>query len=376
MKIAFISTMCGFHPSVPRWAACEELWGAAALRLAARGDVTVGVNVFRWPEEVPQIEQLKRAGCLVNARKTLPGLARLGPRLPALQHGRWLSHFAPDLTVISQHQFHTEPEWAERCRKSRLPYVLAIHAVDETVQLKDDARRRLLRNYQQARRCYFFAQRNRAAVEKILGASLPNAAFARNPYGVPHADPPPYPSAEGGLTLACVARVDGLKGHDLLIEVLAREKWRARSLLVDCFGAGASAEQYAADARARGLDGLVFRGFSRDIRAIWASHHALVLPSRTEALPLAIVEAMLCERPCIATDVGGVSELVTDGVTGFIAPEPTADALDAALERAWDARARWPEMGRAAGAHARGIILPDPAGAFAEELLSLLRAGA
>jgi glycosyltransferase involved in cell wall biosynthesis len=374
MNIAFISTMSGFTPNVPRWAGCEELWGAAALRLAQRDEMTVGVNVFRWPEEVPQIEALKRAGCLVKARKTLPGLARLGRHLPGRLHSRWLNRFAPELTVITQHQFHTEPEWAERCRRSRLPYVLVIQSVDEAVALGEAERRTLAANYEQARRCYFVAERNRAVVERVLGLRLAKAAIVRNPFKAPHHDPSPYPAPEGGLALACVARLDHAKGHDLLLEVLAQGKWRSRPLRVDCFGNGSLAESLLAQARALELGSVRFRGFISDVRAIWAEHHALVLASRAEGLPLAIVEAMLCERPCIATDVGGIAELVTDGVTGFIAPKPSVADLDAALERAWARRADLQAMGRAAGEHAREMIPADPGADFARELLSLLHA--
>ena len=66
----------------------------------------------------------------------------------------------------------------------------------------------------------------------------------------------------------------------------------------------------------------------------------LVMPSRFEGLPLAIVEAMLCARPVVATDVAGHAEVVEDGVTGFLADAPTVGAIAAALERCWVRRGR------------------------------------
>lgn len=366
--------MSGYTPNVPRWAGCEELWGAAALQLAQRADVTAGVNIFRWPEDVPQIEALKRAGCIVKARKTLPGLARLGPQIPGRLRSRWLNRFAPDLAVITQHQFQTDPEWAERCRSLHLPYVLNVQAVDETVSLDESERRLLAANYQQARRCYFVAGRNRAAVETALGVRLENAAVIRNPFKVPHYDPPPYPEAADGLSLACVARLDHVKGHDLLIEILAQEKWRARALRVDCYGTGSLETALAGRVRELGLQSLRFCGFRKDVRGVWAGHHALILPSRAEGLPLSIVEAMLCERACIVTDVGGNADLLQEARTGFIAPTATTADLDAALERAWARRTDLAAMGRAAGAHARKVIPADPGAEFARELLSLLHA--
>ena len=51
-------------------------------------------------------------------------------------------------------------------------------------------------------------------------------------------------------------------------------------------------------------------------------------------MPLSLVEAMLCRRPCIATDVGGNRELIRDGVNGFLAKAPTVESLDEAMNRA------------------------------------------
>ena len=89
-----------------------------------------------------------------------------------------------------------------------------------------------------------------------------------------------------------------------------------------------------------GLTNVEFAGHQNNIEEIWRKHHALVLPSRFEGMPLVVVEAMLCGRPCIATDVGGNRELVRDGINGFLAKAPTVELLDEAMNRAWDNRGR------------------------------------
>jgi len=58
-----------------------------------------------------------------------------------------------------------------------------------------------------------------------------------------------------------------------------------------------------------------------------------------------LVEAMLCGRPAVVTDVGGNTEWIEDGRTGFVAEAPTAKSFGAALERAWLAQADWQKMG-------------------------------
>ena len=122
----------------------------------------------------------------------------------------------------------------------------------------------------------------------------------------------------------------------------------------------------------RGLDGKVaFRGHVSDIRGIWCGHHALVLPSRYEGLPLALVEAMLCGRPAIVTDVAGNAELLEDGVTGFVAAAATARHLGEALERAWARRADWREIGEAAAVAVRRQVPEDPPLDFARRLVEV-----
>jgi glycosyltransferase involved in cell wall biosynthesis len=111
-------------------------------------------------------------------------------------------------------------------------------------------------------------------------------------------------------------------------------------------------------------DRVHFLGFTDDIVSVWANHHALALPSRSEGLPLAVVEAMLCGRMCIVTDVSGNAELIENNGTGFIAKAPTPDLLDEAMERAWQRRSEWQEMGARAARAIRVHVSADPIGEF------------
>jgi glycosyltransferase involved in cell wall biosynthesis len=88
-------------------------------------------------------------------------------------------------------------------------------------------------------------------------------------------------------------------------------------------------------------------------------------------MPLTVVEAMLCGRPCIASDVGGNRELIRDGINGFLAKAPTVELLDEAMNRAWDNRALLKEMGCTAAADARKFVSRDPGEDFARELAAV-----
>ena len=122
-----------------------------------------------------------------------------------------------------------------------------------------------------------------------------------------------------------------------------------------------------------GLGGRVtFAGYVERVEDIWAQNHVLVMPSRFEGLPLAMVEAVLCGRPVVATDVAGHSEIIKDGVTGFLADAPTVTSMAKALERMWERRYDLQVMGEAGAKNIRICVPADPAQAFGKKLQALL----
>jgi glycosyltransferase involved in cell wall biosynthesis len=114
-------------------------------------------------------------------------------------------------------------------------------------------------------------------------------------------------------------------------------------------------------------------GWSADPERIWQENHALALASRVEGLPLVVVEAMLCGRPVVATNVAGNAEVVEDGTTGFLADAPTAASFGVALERFWERRSGLKGMGETAARAIRKQITAEPAKVFAEKIKLLLK---
>ena len=119
------------------------------------------------------------------------------------------------------------------------------------------------------------------------------------------------------------------------------------------------------------MENVEFRGHVGSIQDVWKNHHLLVLPSRLEGLPLVLVEAMLCGRPAVVTNVAGNSEVLDDNETGFLAAAPTAAHFDEAMERAWQRRNQWEDMGREAARRIRLAVPEDPVGVFADQLMKL-----
>ena len=191
----------------------------------------------------------------------------------------------------------------------------------------------------------------------------------RNPVNLGDFQLVPWPGSDLAR-IAHVARLEaGFKGQDVLLQVLGGDDWRRRQWLLRFYGAGADRPFLERLAKYCGIaDRIEFCGHVGDIRSIWADNHLLVLPSRSEGTPLSLVEAMICGRPSVVTDVGGNLEWIDEPSTGFIADSPSRRALGNALERAWTAQQFWEEMGQRAHGVAMSKIDPNPA----ETLLSLL----
>ena len=77
-------------------------------------------------------------------------------------------------------------------------------------------------------------------------------------------------------------------------------------------------------------------------------------------MPTSLVEAMLCARPSVVTDVGGNIELVIETESGFIAASPTVGSFANALEKAWLKKSDWEQMGVAAFKKISTIIETKP----------------
>ncbi|MBE9081747.1 MULTISPECIES: glycosyltransferase [unclassified Tolypothrix] len=393
------------------WGGSEELWSATAKYLQRQGNQTYvfKINVDKTHSRVAELEQ---AGIVIidtlvlqrNSRRIVNRiLGRLGrvqivkqvrqrlghlhlflnPCLP----GQWrstntsrlsplarqLGQLQPTLVVISQGENFDGLAFAELCQQMKLPYVILSEKAGEDRWPGDHLRPLMRKAFQEAKKCFFVSQHNLCLTQMQVSQKLSHAEVIRNPYLTPVASALPWKHPEDGcFKLACVARLWLFdKGQDILLQVLAQKKWRQRNLHITFFGEGANREGLIEMADFLGVKNVSFPGFVENIVEVWRNFHGLILPSRAEGLPIALVEAMMCGRLGIVTNVGGVSEVVTNNITGFVAQEPSCQAIDEVLERAWQRRYEWEQIGHKAAQSIREIIPPDPDGVFAHKLLQL-----
>jgi glycosyltransferase involved in cell wall biosynthesis len=384
-KITFISSC------VEDWGGSEELWGRSIPFLQQAG-YQISVLKFRINRNHPQFIRLSESNVelfdidpiipmpskvLRKINQTLKKISfKIGwsvyPGEDFSQFNKLVQAQNANLVVISQGINFDGLKYAYQCFLLKIPYVvISQKAVDFYWPHKND-RYNMLQALKAAKKCYFVSRHNLTLTEEQFGHRLPNAEVIFNPVKL-SGHIVPFPPSNGTFKIACIGRLFLLdKGQDILIRILSSEKWKQRPLSISFIGKGDDEQALSDMAELLGVKNVNFMGQIEDIEKMWEDYHALILPSRSEGLPLSMVEAMAAGRPVIISDAGGNAEMVEEGVTGFIG-DPYHTSFEAAMERAWQNREHWQEMGQKASVFVSQHVPKCPESDFAQDILVLLK---
>lgn len=365
MRIAFVSLMAGSP-----WAASEVLWAAAAQRALQEGH-EVFISTYDWQSRPAPLQELERLGARTVVRPLSRWHRRSAQVTRVTRTFAELEQFAPDVICVNQGgTYDLARSGSMTVLRSTLermgtPYVLLCHCEQPAPPA---------RNLQRARRMFaraaivgMVADRLRGVSEAHLGMRLPNVCIFHNPVNLKRIERLPWPPGASPIRFAFVGRLDPVKNLESLIATLAGAQWRDRDWTLTVYGAGPDRSLLERQVLEAALgERIRFAGYVDDIAAVWATHHALLMPSRFEGVPLAMVEAMLCGRPVVATDVGGIAEWLEEGRSGFLIQAPAPEPIGAALERLWNHREHMEELGRHAHDHTMEKRDIDPAGTLLE----------
>ncbi|GII27292.1 glycosyltransferase [Planotetraspora mira] len=154
----------------------------------------------------------------------------------------------------------------------------------------------------------------------------------------------------------CLARLSPGKGHCFLIEAAALLSRQGLPITLVLAGDGPERDDLESQARALGVD-VRFLGDQRDVAGFLARADMVVLPSLSEGLSNAVMEAMAAGRPVIATSVGGTPELLED--RGILVPPADPAALAEGITRLVENPELAAALGAAAHAWARKNLCLD-----------------
>jgi glycosyltransferase involved in cell wall biosynthesis len=346
MKLGIISVMEGYP-----WGGSEELWCELA-EVALQEKNEVKISVKQWNQQHPRLLSLAEKGAAVSyRRKSLAG--RVGSRLSYYSGLR--SPFLPfenynaDLLVISEgsaFEYAHNLYWTTFALENKIPYCFIIQNVFESQSLNEVRRKRSLAVYAKAKKLFFVSHHNQQVVQRQLATFFPQAEIINNPVVIPTKASFTTTEENDAVSFATVGRLDcHSKGQDILLECLSAATWKERNWKLNIYGVGQDQKHLESLIKFYNLGDKVFMKGFQPVSEIWNENQLLIMPSYNEGVALALLEAMSHGIPAVVTNVGGQAEWVEEDVNGFIAAAPTIPELTSALERAWQAKNRWREMG-------------------------------
>ncbi len=150
---------------------------------------------------------------------------------------------------------------------------------------------------------------------------------------VPPGDPPALPCrAAAEIILGTAGRLVELKGIEYLLSAASALRREFPGLRVEIAGSGPHRQKLEEGVAHCGLKGHVeFLGWINDLNSVLPRWDVFVMPSLEEGFPIAALDAMAAGLPVVASSVGGVPELIQDGITGWFVPPGDVDALASRL---------------------------------------------
>lgn len=354
------------------------MWYFTAIKFFESGyDVTASIP--RWKEIPDYIDKLSKKGITTkfntvgkDYKKIINRLLPSSLQLDQKDDGfKYLLGVNPDLVIINQGGNSGGIDLMEFCIKNDLKFVTISHAANEAKWPTDELNKRLSKALPKAIMNYYVCKSNIELTQIQIGQKILNSKVVFNPFNVSYNSEVEYPQSGDKFYIANAARFEFYaKGQDILFQVMNEKKWRDRNLIVNLYGKGEHVYSVQKLKDYFSLDNVKINSHIPPSE-IWKQNQALILTSRYEGLPLVIVESMLCGRTVIATSVSGNPEVITDNENGFLAKAAKAEFVDEALERAWQRRSEWEEMGMKAKLHIKSIIPENPVDCFLKELTGL-----
>lgn len=356
MKIAIISLMAGSP-----WGGSEILWSKTA-EIALEEGHSVLISVYRWPEMHPILAGLNEKGAILLLRDRFNSQAGIAQKtwLHFKNRLRFLNRetsgllkWKPDHILINQgdtfdlsvHHY----KLFESIRKHKLKYSLICHSHAQYGEIPGpQIYPRAKEIFLSAQKVFFVSNRMQEITERKLCTQLENASITWNPLNITEPGILPWPE-DNIIQFAMVGSLGNNKGHDTLFQCMSSGPWKDRSWKLNIYGKGYGQEYLQDLSRFYQIEERInFFGYSKDIKSIWEKNHLMLLPSAGEGLPISLLEAMLCGRAAVVSDVGGISEVIEEGKTGFIAEAPSVKSFSRALDRAFLLRETWEKMGNEA----------------------------
>jgi glycosyltransferase involved in cell wall biosynthesis len=174
---------------------------------------------------------------------------------------------------------------------------------------------------------------SRPEAVSVVPNGIDHHTFARSP-GLRERARQALGLADGDIVVGSLGRLERQKRFDLLMDAVSHLRARDQKFRLLIAGDGGLRDHLDAVRSRLGLgDACRLLGHRADVPALLSAFDVFVQASDQEGSPNVLLEAMALQTPIVATDVGGTTEMVADGVEGFVVPPGDARALATAIER-------------------------------------------
>lgn len=332
------------------WGGSEVQWGIFAKALLLRG-FRVAIASHHWPGKIEKLRTLENAGATIYFFPGKEETKNIFSKLALKKKVHQIPYDSFDWVYVNQGGWKEVAHTPFRNLYKKLPrYMLSYHNYDATAKFSAKKRKSLAAWAGNAAYNMSDAQQVFNVIEKIFKIPVPRQVIYHNPisFELPSAATP-LPKLEHGNYLWCVlaALYIDRKAQDVLIQTLASQKWKERNWILNIYGDGKDKNLLQQLILQSGLEEKIFlKGYTNRMQEVLAAHHLILQSTRLDAMPISITEAMAMGRPCVVTNVGDMPQWVHHGINGFVCEEPTIESIDICLEKCWEKRHEWAEMGK------------------------------
>jgi glycosyltransferase involved in cell wall biosynthesis len=295
------------------------------LALAAAGSrfrIDVRLGIFQRPaESTPLVEAARASGVPVRVvRDRFPGDPRTVSALISLAR-------SPDVDVLQTHGYKANVFGLAVATAARRPWIAFLHG--ETWENRKVCAYYALERWA-VRRADRVVVVSREMARAAVAGGIPSAKVevVHNACLVGHEEAPRARTADAPLTVGVIARLSPEKGVDRALLVHGMVLREAKDAQLVIAGEGPEKVRLERSARELGISASVqWLGYREDVAEVYRRLAVLLIPSRSEGLPNAAIEAMAYGVPVVASEVGGLAEIVTDGLDGFLVPPDDTEGL-------------------------------------------------
>lgn len=307
----------------------------ADFALGARhAGIELSVAYLQEVDDSPAAVRLRAAGI---EPRLVPITGLLNPQ-DLWRVRRHLARVRPD--VLHTHLGNADFFGGLAGRSLGIPVVSTIHVMEWEHSLREQVKARLMDTVRRSCTDTVIAVSDRAR-EALLAAGYGRGARVLTVHNGVDAIPQPgagrrvreelgLRSDDFVITMLSVLRKG--KGHEIGVRAVAALRQRHPRVRLLIVGDGPARDHVQSAAEVLG-DGAVVAGHRDDVMAVLDATDVLLHPSRVDAFPTALLEALSAAVPVVATAVGGIPEIVVDGETGLLVPSPPlSEPLETALE--------------------------------------------